>query len=197
VVNEANHNGGYNPVSQSEHFLEKLVSRLLRKDSIPPPRLFLRGQNIEDHLRSIRKYLFTLDIMDDAGKSAVLLNSLEDSVALELKAQPGASMYEDDFQWLSTCLRALYQGKQTSASPIIRLFTVKQRSDQTVHDFVNELRVEAYKVMGLMAEDRKEELLVKAFINGMRDRQTAVAIEALQPANLAEAAKIAKGENGR
>lgn len=189
--------GAASSETQNEHFLEKLVSRLLRKDSIPPPRQFLRGQNIEDHLRSVNKYLQTLDIRDDAGKSAILFNSLEDFVALEVKAQPGASNYEDDFGWLCNSLRGLYQGKQTNASPIIRLFNVKQKSEQSIYEYVNELRVEAYKVMGSMTEVKKEEILLKAFISGLRDRQIALALEVIKPSSLAEAAKIAKDENNR
>jgi len=178
----------------SETFLEKLVTKLIRKDTIPAPRQFFRGLNIEEHLKNVMKYLNTMDIMDDASKCAVLFNTLDDNVAVELKAQPGFNSHEDDFTWHCMTLQKLYLGKQTDASPIKRLFNVKQKHDQSLKDFVTEIRVEAYKSLTNVSEHRKEHLILKAFLQGMRDRETAVALEAISPDSLDEAFKMAKGE---
>jgi hypothetical protein len=178
-------------------FLEKLVTRLVRKDIIPPPRTFLRGNNVDGHLHTVEKYLHSMDIADNQSKCAILWNSLEDAVALEVRAQPGAVKHEDDFYWLCCCLQTLYQSKRTEAAPVIHLFNIKQKADQSLEDFVKEMRVEAYKTMNGVDEERKEELLLKGFIKGMRERQIADALKALKPQNLSQAIKIAKSEQKR
>jgi hypothetical protein len=181
------------PLAYSENaldngvFLEKLVTRLIRKDTIPPPRVFIRGNKIEEHLQAIEKYLKAMEVEDMPGKSAILLNSLEDSVILEVKAQPGATKHEDDFYWLCNCLQMLYKS----------LFNIKQKSDQNIHDYLNELRVEAYKNMHFVDEERKEEFLLAAFIKGIRDRQVAEALEVLKPATISDAMKLVKSEMKR
>jgi hypothetical protein len=149
-------------------FLEKLMTRLVRKDIIPPPRTFLRGNNVDGHLHTVEKYLHSIDITNQSK-----WNSLEDAVALEVRAQPGAVKHEDDFYWSCCCLQTLYQSKKTEAAPVIHLFNIKQKADQSLEDFVKEMRVQAYKKMNGVDEERKEELLLKGFIKGMRERQIA------------------------
>jgi hypothetical protein len=104
-----------------------------------------------------------MDITDNQSKCAILWNSLEDAVALEVRAQPGAVKHEDDFYWLCCCLQTLYQSKKTEAAPVIHLFNIKQKADQSLEDFVKEMRVEAYKTMNGVDEERKEELLLKYY----------------------------------
>ena len=76
--------------------LELLVGKLLRKDVILPPRTFRRGQCIESHLQKLERYLKAMDIADVEGKTAILLNSLDEDIASEVLAQPLASHYGED-----------------------------------------------------------------------------------------------------
>jgi hypothetical protein len=58
-------------------------------------------------------------------------------------------------------------------------------------------RVEAYKNMHFVDEERKEEFLLAAFIKGIRDRQVAEALEVLKPATISDAMKLVKSEMKR
>jgi hypothetical protein len=195
--NNINHHHNNNPTpittnNLNERFLEKLVTKLVRKDAVPFPRQYYKGQNINEHLRLVDKYLHVMEINDSSGKCAILFNSLEETVTTEVRAQNGAYLHEDDFEWLCDTLKTLYQEKTSETSPVMRLFSVKQKGDQSLNDFVNELRVEAYKVMPTLEDWKKEHLLTKAFLQGISDRQVAQAIDAMGPGSLEEVLKLAK-----
>jgi hypothetical protein len=191
-------NNNTNPITtnnSNERFLEKLVTKLVRKDAVPFPRQYYKGQNITEHLRLVDKYLHVMEINDDPGMCAVLFNSLEETVTTEVRAQYGACLHEDDFEWLCGTLKTLYHEKTSETSPVMRLFSVKQKNDQSLNDFVNELRVEAYKVMPTLEDWKKEHLITKAFLQGISDRQVAQAIDAMCPGSLEEVLKLAKDGN--
>ena len=104
---------------------EKLVDRLLRKDSIPTPKLFCDGKDIDDHLRNVNRYLLATTTTDEAVKTAVLLNSLDEDVQLVLFSQPAFQAHADDFIWMSDKLRDLYAVKRSPVSPPANLLSLK------------------------------------------------------------------------
>jgi hypothetical protein len=48
--------------SDSLKFIEALVTKLLLKESTPLPKIFCVGKNIEDHMKSVERYISTLHL---------------------------------------------------------------------------------------------------------------------------------------
>jgi predicted aspartyl protease len=171
--------------------LEILVDKILHKDIIPQPKVFHRHQNILVHLTNVKKYIEAVNISHESSKVAVLINSLDEEIQIELFSQP---TYCDEFLWLEKTLLQLYQKKVTAASPLIYLLGVKQKPDQTLKEFMTELRVEIFRHWPQMEDAKKEEFLITAFLNGIADRDVSIAIQALHPFCLEEAYNLAKKE---
>lgn len=174
--------------------LELLVGKLLRKDVILPPRTFRRGQCIESHLQKLERYLKAMDIADVEGKTAILLNSLDEDIASEVLAQPLASHYGEDYEWICETLRNLHKRNDTEVSHLIFLLGLKQKTNQNAEQYANELRIEAYKRMGQADAALKEKLILEAFVRGLRDPRVATAVAVLAPNTLEAAVKLAKAE---
>ena len=146
--------------------LESLVEKLLRRDLITPPKTFHKGGNIQAHIKSVTTYVDTIGIAATDGKVAVLMNSLDDAVTLELFSQPSIKD-ENTFDELCQPLLLIYKKKETGVTVLRQLLNVEQEPGQTLNDFVSQLRIAAYKCMGNADQQRKECYLVRAFINGM------------------------------
>lgn len=167
-----------------------LIEKLLQKDAIPQPRLFHKRLNIVAHVKSVDRYLQALNISQPQSKTTALLNSLDEEVQTELFAQPGYESHENEYTWLCSTLINLYQKKRSTVSPLLHLFSIKQKPHQTFSSFATELRVEAYRCWPAEDSTKKEESLVRAFLNGLLNKDVALAIQSLQPDSLEEALRL-------
>jgi hypothetical protein len=174
--------------------LEALMTHLILKDTTPLPRTFLAGKDINAHLRVVERYCASLHLDTDERKTAILVNSLDDEIQLKLFAQPEYELHENDYEWLKKKLLKMQQPKSSIVSPLISLLGIKQMPGKPLKDYVNDLRVEAYKLDHEIDSANKETFLVTAFLNGLLDRKSALAIEALKPAKLDDAFELAKKE---
>jgi hypothetical protein len=171
-----------------------LVNKLLKKDCIPLPKLFIQGKSIEEHLQHVERYLKATGVEDENGKVAILINSLEEDVQVTLFSQPHFESNSNNFSWISDNLLRIYQRKNTLVSPLAKLLHLKQTSDKSLKEFATELRVAAYKTKRYLDENTKEQYLIKAFLAGMLNRHCAVAIEAFEPKTLENALDLARKE---
>ena len=172
------------------------MEKLLQKDSVPQPKIYRKGQNMAFHIRAVKRYLDAISMTRQASMATVLLNSLEDSVQEEVCAQLGYDQHADDYTWLEKCLLQMYQPQASVVSPLLRLLSVRQKPDQEVTDYGTELRVEAYRQLPTNTPN-KEELLLTAFLNGLRDRVLATAIQSLNVQCIDDAIRVAQHESKR
>lgn len=179
---------------QPDPTIQLLIDRLLHKDVIPPPKIFHKSQNITAHLKAVDRYLDSVHIIHDKTKSCALINTLDDSIQTELFSFPEYEKFEDDYEWIKTTLISMYQKKCSSISPLIYLLNIKQSPDQTVHEYAKQLRVELFQRWPLECNEKKEEYLVRAFLNGLANRNVALAIQATEPTNLDSALQLVKKE---
>ena len=90
------------------NILEKMLSRLIKKDTIPPPIMYLKGRSINDHIRKVTAYIRGLGLDDNDSKVAVIINSLEESVNWQLCAEPQFNTNLSKFDWIVEKLKQLY-----------------------------------------------------------------------------------------
>ena len=130
-----------NPLSQLQNVMEKL----LQKDTVPPPKVYRKGQSIAFHVRTVKRYMNATSVTRPAAMATTLLNSLEECIQEEVCAQSGYEEHADDFDWLDTTLKHMYQPPTSVVSPLLRFLNVRQKTGQDVTDYATELRVEAYR----------------------------------------------------
>jgi hypothetical protein len=167
--------------SQRE-FFERLVDKLNEKE-IPAPRIFYKGQSISNHLASVERYIRATSTQGDRRKAAILTNSLDESVQLQLFSYPQYDLNDTNYSWIINTLRHFYGGPDTVIAPRIQLLNRHQKADQSFTD----LRVEAYRCWPHEDHGKKEEFLIKAFLHGLADRQLATAIKATKPRSMEDA----------
>lgn len=193
----SHHSGSTSPRGEQVGNLkifEMLVNKLLKKDAIPPPKLFVRGKVIEDHIPNVERYLNATGVEDENGRVAILINSLDEDVQVTLFSQPNFEVNSNSFSWIRDNLLRIYQRKNSLVSPLAKLLHFKQTGEKSLKEFATELRVAAYKTMRDLEEKTKEQYLIKAFLAGMLNRHCAIAIEAFQPTTLEEALYLARKE---
>jgi hypothetical protein len=74
--------------------LEKLENNSINH---PPPRIFYKDYNVEQHRVSVERYFRTTNVISGRSNATVLLNSLDNSVETQLKAQPGFDDNEHNY----------------------------------------------------------------------------------------------------
>lgn len=174
-------------------FYETLVSRMeANAVPFPPPRLFYKGQCVENHLEAVERYINAASVSSNKAKSSALLHSLEEAVQLSVFSQPDYHGNECDYMWLCYTLKRLYGRKDDALSVRVHLLSVLQANGQSPSEYASALRVEAYNRWLRGDPEEKETFLLKAFLHGLENKRTATAIKALKPRNLEEAVKYAQ-----
>ena len=170
----------------------KMLTAMLRNEFIGVrPTMFYRNQNIQEHIGKVEEFLTSLNIKDDKKMSRILLSTLSEDVRAELLCQYD---FENKWEYMVPKLKQLFKEKQTKVSPLIKLLNVRQKANQTLRDYVSELRVEAYRIMKELSIQEREQYLITAFLNGICDSRTSTAIKSLKPLTLEEAFNMVKKE---
>jgi len=172
-----------------------LVKKLLIRDQISAPKPFRRGNDLKAHMRKVEDYCRAMDF-DGDGKSAFLVNSLDESIQYELFSHFEYAENASKYEWLCVKLGEMFAEKVSSVSPLIQLLKVKQGADQTLRDFMSDIRVNASKLISWSGDDwqQREKFMVSAFINGLASKRAAIALQELKPMTLAECFELVKQE---
>jgi len=92
-------------------------------------------------------------------------------------------------------LKKLYAETATEISNLVILLEERQEASETVTNFLSRLRVKAYKLMGgSYNKEEKEQHILHAFINGLRDKRISKAVEIIKPDDSESALFVAKKE---
>jgi hypothetical protein len=181
------------PITAQELFFEKLIDRIEKKETIHQvPRLYYKGQNVENHLLTVERYFKGASIQGMNAKCVSFINSLDETVQVEMFAQLDFDKNENNYGWLVNTLRRLYGRKENTLSPRVHLLQLHQSQDQSPADYASQLRVEAYHCWPRQEINEQESFLLKVFLNGLYDRNTAMAIKAVKPEKLEIAAEHAQ-----
>ena len=78
--NSSNSGDVRNASTSSESSLKYLCAQLFRKEIIKPPTLYIRGNDIDIHLKKVEEYLEITGITSDGDKVYILLESLQDEL---------------------------------------------------------------------------------------------------------------------
>ena len=133
-------------MKENLRFLETIVNKLILRESIPTPKRFCPGKDVDEHLSSVERYLSAIGVEEEERKVSVLLNSLDDEVQPLLFSQPEFEIHTTDYQWIKEAIGRIFRQKKTTL-PLTTLLGVRQSSEQPLKDFVDDLRITAYTMV--------------------------------------------------
>jgi len=174
--------------------LERILSRILQKDIMGPPKECARSDDVKTHLKKINEYIKTCGIDNQDAKVAILFNSLCEDMRDELCGLLEFSDHQNDFHWISKKLMELFQPRETQISSLMKLFACRQSEFQTTREFLAEIRRVGYKLLGDLPSKEREKHLLKAFINGLKNQEAKNALGQMSLSTLDEAFEMIKKE---
>lgn len=172
---------------------EKLLSNILHKDELSEIPTFYKNADIEQHLRRFENKIEEMNL-SAKEKINFLLKSLHDDIAYELKAQKEYPNNINNYEWIKEKLTNLFRTKESKVSHIIGLLNIRQSERQNLRDFLSAVRIEGVKTLIAENPDRREELMVMAFINGLNNKNYKTALKEIKPKSLDEAYALIKNE---
>ena len=131
-------------VEEQTKLLENILQRLMFKETVGTPSKFEINGNMKEHIMKIDEYLHTCEIKGDHSRIAVLFNSLPDEVRFEVCGVLEFEENGDDYAWIKRKLVELFHPKESEISHLVKLFSCKQRQDQSTRDFLSEIRRQGY-----------------------------------------------------
>ena len=184
-------------VVEQLRLLENILQKLMFKETVGTPARYEMNGNIKDHISKIDDYLDTCEIKGDHARIAVLFNSLPDEVRFELCGVLEFEDNGDDYAWITKKLIELFHPKESEISPLVKLFSCKQRQDQSTRDFLSEIRRHGYVNMKAMDPKTREKHMVKAFTKGLYNGEVRDALEQIKIESLDQAYNAIKREKSK
>jgi len=181
-------------VSEQCELLEKLLHRLLNKDAINTPSQLEKQDDIKTHLEKLRQYFKVSGITKDETRLIILFNTLNDEMRFELCGQLEFMDHENDYVWIENKLLELFKPKESEITPLVKLFTCKQKPDQPLREFLSEIRVQGYKLLKSLDPEEREKHLIDAFTKGLRNEELQHALTRVKIKTLDDAYNLVKKE---
>lgn len=176
----------------SEDAFKALLTQMFRKEIIKKPPVFTVEADIDSHLQEVNNYLRITKIFEPEDRVAVLLNSLDESLSMEIKMVRGYLEHSSDYPWLCDTLKAMYGRKSSLAAPFAALLQLRQTPHQPTADYLRQLRIHAFRTIGHLDTATRECYLVEAFIQGLKNQHISKAVGFLKPKSLEEAFDMVK-----
>jgi len=173
--------------------LDLLISRLLIKDEIDSIGLFTNEKDIQHHLHQVEIKFKELKI-NEKDKRDFLFKSLSENIKLELSALIDYEENYENYNYIKNKLIELYSKKKSTVSPYLELLKIKQLPGQTLKEYLSAIRIQGIKIFHSKPAKEREDLLVMAFISGLKNTKIAEILKQMKPDSLEKACKLIKYE---
>ena len=175
--------------------METLCKQLFRKEIIHPPSNYTRGDDVKVHIQKIEEYFNLADINSSDDKVNVFMNTLDSDLQKEMKMTKGYKETAKDFKKVVELFVKMFKGKSAAITPFLKMLQIKQTATQSIEDFSRELRIRAFDLIYECSEEKREEMMLKCFINGLKNKNLSIALDFYSPKTLDEAVKLVKKED--
>ena len=168
-----------------------IISRLIIKDELNEIEKFNPGCNVEAHIHHFEEKATEIELpKKDWAK--YLKKTLSVEAETELKVQENYEEMAIDYEWVKRTLLSLFSIKKSTIMPLLELLDIYQGENQSLRDFLSSVRIKAYKVLQQYKYEDRENYMVMAFINGLRNKRFARCLKQLNPGSLNEAYEMVK-----
>ena len=166
---------------------------LIRKEFISPPKLFKQGHNPKEYIRNIEEFCNAIGISDD-DKVYIFVNNLIEEVKFELFALPEYTSHSKSYEWIKKQFLAINPDENENVSPLIELLKCKQ-GNSSIREFISNLRVRGFKLMGQEDPVKREQFMITALINGLTDRDMAILVKSKKFTTVEEVFNLIKQQS--
>lgn len=173
--------------------MSSLLTNLLCKDEIWSISQYKSGCNINKHLSIVEDKIKQLQL-DEKRKCDFLLKTLSQDVFYELSSLAEFDQQRYCYDWIVKSLIALFGQKESKISAYMDLCRIQQQPNQTTREFLSSIRVSAQKNLHCKTQSEKEDIMVLAFINGLKNKAASRILNELKPQSLEEAFQLVKKE---
>jgi hypothetical protein len=182
-------------VGEQLKLLEEVIQKLIFKDLVttPPPQCN-KTSEIKTHLEELEKFFKSNKIFNADTKVPILFNTITEDMRLEISCQVDFDANETNYDWIKSKLVDLFHPKESEITPLVKLYSIKQKPHQTLREFLSEIRIEGYKLLKGIDAKQREKRLVDAFCKGLRNDEVRIALSAQDIDNLDDAYKLIKKE---
>ena len=174
--------------------LENIIQKLLFRDVVAQPQQCSGPTEVKVHLERLQQYFNLAKINSNEQKIAILLNSITEDMRMELCCQLDYTAHEDDFDWIEQKLLSLFHPKESEITPMIKLYSIRQKPQQTLREFLSEIRIEGYKLLKSLNPEEREKHLVDAYKKGLRSKELKTALHSREIDTLEEVFQLIKKE---
>lgn len=188
-VNDNSITMGAQPDGDGTQLLLQFISSLYKKDMVQKPSLFYATSgNITSHIKSVEKYLKSVNIVDNMGKITVLLETLEQKVKNALIFESDYDANAEDFKWLKEKLIILFPSKENQTTALLDLFEVKQNGRE-ISEFILDIKNNV-ALNQTIPKTRYDKVSLDIFLRGLDDRKLSQAVLLQEPKTLSSAVDI-------
>jgi len=180
----------HNMATTKKNSLEIILSKLFIQNELNDIGRFSRGKPLEKHLSAVQTKIDDLSVQEDK-KAAILLKTLDEEVILELRS---CHDYVEDYGYLVKMLRQFYGEDNTAVGLCSSLLNIKQKTGQSIRDFVSEVRVTTMRLFPNKNASEREKILLMTFIEGIRNYKHSIILKQRNPATLNDAYDLLRNE---
>ena len=141
-------------------FFSTWMKQMMKKDHVHLPITYKKGRNIIEHVGKVEKFCKEMDF-DDKNKFSTLLNSVEEDCQYEIFSLYDYTANLDNFGWLKIKMTDLFGNFRSTAESLRQLSEVIQQPHQSIRDYVADVRIKAYKLLGDNDIEWREKVMVK------------------------------------
>ena len=113
---------------------------------------------------------------------------------MELCCQLDYEDNENDFEWMKKKLLSLFQPKESEITALVKLYSIRQKHQQNLREFLSEIRIEGYKLLKDLKPEDREKYLVDTYKKGLRNKDLKTALHSKEIETLEEVFNFVKKE---
>jgi len=146
---------------------------------------------IKEHLIAVKEFvkLFDNSGITESERTAIFLKYFDEDLLTEIRCDPKFDESKQTMESYEEFLINLCEVKKSKISFTMTIFETRQEKGESILDFAKRLRIQCHSI-----KEMKEEIMVKAFLNGLFNRRIAVVLELFKPKTLDEAVEAIKDE---
>ena len=156
------------------------------------PAIFHHGDDIDQHLNIVMKYIHFLGLKSPKEAVDTLLTSLSEEVLAEVVMH---YEYHESIESISETLRKIHKPEQIRKTEALKkLFSLRQEN-QSISLFIRRIRIESFKYMKNWERDSREQNMLAILFHGLNNRILAKTVRQLNPETLDQALEMLKYED--
>lgn len=147
--------------------------------------------NIREHLKNVKEFLNLFEACNITTEERIAIFSkyFDETLMKEIKCDPNFDSAKVDIDYLEKHLITLLDIKPSKINQVIPILELIQYRGEKITDFAKRIRMESCSL-----SEKKEEIMVRAFINGLGHKKLANVLKIFEPKSLEEAVESIKDE---